>query len=388
MSNKIKFYPVGNGDQSLILLKDGTTIAIDCHIRQESVGCTDGTMYDVKKDVLSSIKKRNGIPFLDVFILSHGDKDHCGGYKDHYYQGDPAKYSKEDLEANLIMIDEMWFSPMIAEKHSNPNEEAYQNEAERRLALHLKKSPDKDLPGNRIRIVGYDGNKKYDELNHLRYTPGMIVNTFNTITQPTFSLFIHAPFKETLASADEDPDKNTNSIVFQARFKNHPTDKGFSSLVMLGGDADYIAWELILEKTISSKKDVTESALDWDILLAPHHCSWTFFNEHNCKDEPRDSSLEVLKYRRAGGIVIASCKKIVDDDDNPPSQLAKDTYIKHLESAKKFLNTSTEPKESSPEPIVFLMTENGPVRESNAKVSSASGAAGGAGASSIIIKQG
>jgi len=387
MSDKIKFSPVGNGDQALIILNDGTTLLIDCHIRQQSVGCTDGTMFDVKKDLLGSIKKRNNNPYVDVFILTHGDKDHCGGYIDHFYQGDPTKYSTENREAGLIMIDEMWFSPMIAEEHGNPNEEAYQIEAERRIKLHQKDHVDKDLPGNRIRIIGYDGDKKYDTLNHLRYTPGKIVDTFNTRKQTTFSLFIHAPFKETLASADVDG-KNTNSIVFQARFKETALSKEFSCLILLGGDADYIAWELILEKTIESGKDVSESALDWDILQAPHHCSWTFFNEHDCKDEAKESSLELLKYARDGAIIIASSKKVVDDEDNPPSQLAKDTYLEYIESSEKFLNTSTEPNESAPEPIEFIMTAKGPARESNKKVRSASGSAGGAGAAATIITQG
>ncbi len=49
MKNLIKYYPVGNGDQSLILLKDNTTILVDCNIRQASVGSTDPAIYDVKK---------------------------------------------------------------------------------------------------------------------------------------------------------------------------------------------------------------------------------------------------------------------------------------------------------------------------------------------------
>lgn len=387
MYPKIKFYPVGNGDQSLILLSDGTTILIDCHIRQESVGCTDGSMCDVKKDLLASIKKRGSMPYLDVMILSHGDKDHCGGYRDNFYQGDPTTYSKADSEAGLIMVDEMWFSPMIAEEHGNANEEAYQQEAERRLKLHLDKKIEKDLPGNRIRIIGYDGDKKYSTLDDLRSTPGKIVNVFNTIIQPTFSMFIHAPFKETLASAE--PGKNTNSIVFQARFKEKSNDKEFSCLVLFGGDADYIAWELIVQKTIGSGKDISDRALDWDILLAPHHCSWTFFNEHDCKDEPRASSIEVLKYRRKGGIVIASSKKIEDDDDNPPSQLAKDTYIEHLDKTEQFLNTSVEPKESDPKPLVYVMTPQGPARESNDTLTNAAiASAGGDGSASQRSTQG
>lgn len=386
MSDIIKIYPVGNGDQSLITLKDGTTMAVDCNIRLESVDSTDQLYYDVKKDVLACIKKREGNPFVDVFVLTHGDCDHCRGFRRHFYQGDPVKYKKENREAGEIIIDEMWFSPMIAEEHDNEEESVVQEEAERRLALHLKNDPAKDLPGNRIRIIGYDGKKKYDSLNDLRYTPGTVVDTFNQKKQATFSVFIHAPFKETLASAE--PDKNTNSIVFQARFKDKATDEGFAVLALFGGDADYIAWEVILTKTMKSGKDVSHSALDWDLLIAPHHVSWSFFNEHNKKEEPQESSLEVLRYRRPGGIIVASSKKIEDNKDNPPSYLAKQTYIEHLDSSKQFINTAVHPKESALEPVILEITASGPALTTNAKVSAAITSAGGAGAAGLVIKQG
>src|SRR4051812_30468398 len=120
--DKIKYYPVGNGDQSLIILRDNTTIAIDCNIRQASIGSTDGTCFDVKKDILASIQTRNNNPYLDVFILTHGDQDHCRGFKNHYYRGDPTEYSQDDRDNNLILIEELWFSPMIAEEHKNDDE--------------------------------------------------------------------------------------------------------------------------------------------------------------------------------------------------------------------------------------------------------------------------
>src|SRR5258705_491369 len=102
---------------------------------------------------------------------------------------------------SIFDIDEMWFSPMIAEEHTNDDEDVYQQEAERRLELHRNNSADKDLPGNRIKIIGYDGNKDYSELNHLRAIPGSVVTKFNNREQDIFSVFIHAPFKEQLASA-------------------------------------------------------------------------------------------------------------------------------------------------------------------------------------------
>lgn len=66
----LKYYPVGNGDTSLITLQDKTTILVDCNIRN----CDNEDTYDVKKDLLKSVQYNNGIPYVDVFILTHGDQ--------------------------------------------------------------------------------------------------------------------------------------------------------------------------------------------------------------------------------------------------------------------------------------------------------------------------
>ncbi len=382
---QIKYYPVKNGDMSLITLDDKTTILVDCNIKNTSGDDDDNSVYDVKKDLLNSIQYNNEAPYIDVFILTHGDNDHCLGFKDNFYQGDPKKYSDSDRENELIIMDAMWFSPMIAEQYSNENEDAYQQEAERRLFMHLNNHEDKELPGNRVRIIGYDGNKKYAELDYLRTKPGEIVTRFNDVEQTIFSIFIHAPFKIQLDSSEKD--KNSASIVFQARFKENSWNTDFSCLAMFGGDSDHTTWEQIVERTKRYGNDVTHNALDWDLLMTPHHCSWTFFNDTS-EDEPKPTSLEALNYARQGAFVIAPCKKIVNDDDNPPHYNAKKEYIKKVESEEKFLNTSIEPNESEPKPIIFDITSNGPARKTNSSTSGALTSSGGSGAASTIISQG
>lgn len=358
MKHSIKVYPVNNGDQTLITTNSGLRIIVDCNIRQASVGSTDPLIFDVQADLLKSLMKRNGAPYTDVFILTHGDQDHCRGYKDIFYQGNPKSYSEADKKAELIIIDEMWFSPMIAEEHTNDDEDAYQKEAERRLALHRANDKDKDLPGNRIKIVGYDGEKKYADLNHLRIIPGTIVSAFNTLSQDCFSMFMHAPFKEHLQSAVKD--KNSTSIVFQARFKENSWDTKFCGLAMFGGDSDHYSWDIIYDKTIKHGND-KNGALDWDIFLTPHHCSWSFFNDRPQEEnpDPKEKSLKILDYARKGAWVISSSKKVVDDDNNPPHYAAKQEYVKKLEGASKFLNTAVHPKESSPKPIMFEIDNTG-----------------------------
>jgi len=385
-TNTVKYYPVDNGDQSLITLEDKTTILIDCNIRECAKGDNDEDMYDAHEDLLNSISRdSNGVPFIDVFILTHGDEDHCRGFEKNFYQGDPSKYSKTDKENKLIRVDAMWFSPMIAEKWKNTDEEAYQKEAERRLELHRKHDAKRNDPGNRIRIIGYDGNKKYDDLDKMRSTPGDVVERFNDRDQEKFSIFIHSPFKEHLT--EDGPDKkNSTSIVFQARWKENKTDTDFSALFMFGGDADYAAWEKILSATKDSGKDVSQRALDWDVFLAPHHCSWSYFNKRPQASfpEPLQPSLDILDYRRGDNPkVVASCREIVLKKPNPPHKAAKDQYVDKVGSAN-FLNTSThEVKNGIPQPIIFEITSQGPTKS---KLVEGSARVAGAGATSTIKK--
>ena len=85
-NNKIKYYPVNDGDTSLITLKDNTTILIDCNMRQGESDSGENNIYNVKGDLIKSIQKRNKNPFIDLFILSHPDKDHCLGFKNNFYR--------------------------------------------------------------------------------------------------------------------------------------------------------------------------------------------------------------------------------------------------------------------------------------------------------------
>jgi hypothetical protein len=125
----------------------------------------------------------------------------------------------------------------------------------------------------------------------------------------------------------------------------------------LGGDADHYVFEKILEK---SKINYNEDKLEWDLFLAPHHCSWSFFNDRPYEDntEPKDYSLEFLDYKNVGANVIASSKKIEDKKPNPPHYPAKEEYVKKV-GESKFKNTAINKDEKAPEPLVYTIDDNG-----------------------------
>jgi hypothetical protein len=370
MKSKIIYYPVDNGDQSLVSIVENnstTNILVDCKIRETSIGNDNPEQFDVKSDLLKQLGKKsvNGIAnvtYADVFILTHGDDDHLHGFEKHFYQVSPNDFKQKHKDAGEIFIDVLWFSPTVMGTATNEDEEVFNKEAKRRIKLHQDKDPARHLPGNRIVIIGYDGNEDLDGLDLVRKVPGNIVSRFNDKELQTFSVFIHSPYQKGLS--DEEVDKNRVSVVFQARFKSSAYTTDFCTLAMFGGDANHEAWAEILDKTKRYGNDRKEQALKWDLFMACHHCSWTFFN--NCPQAenpvPKASSLEVLRNQRTGAKVIASSKEIIDNDDNPPHYKAKQQYVKVVGDAN-FLNTATAIKSGkTPQPIVFEITQQGPMK--------------------------
>lgn len=352
----ITYFPVRNGDTGQIRLSDGTDIVIDCNITEESRDPAVKDRYDVHAHLLGEVRKEDGVPHIDAFILTHPDDDHCCGFKDTFYTGDPSKYGDEHLEKDLIVVEELWFTPRIFSSHEEgklaTSAKLFLKEARRRRDLYRSGSPERDEPGNRLRIIGYTSSGENEGLEDIVTVPGRATSEINGETKRDFSFFVHAPFKEDTDA--EDGERNDASVILQARFDVDGQDH--ACLAFFGGDAGCAVWRNVLNRS-------SDGDLRWDLFLAPHHVSWSFFSEERHKDnpEPSDSSLAVLGKRRAGARVVGSCKPIKDDGDNPPNPAAKEQYENAVGSAN-FLVTSETPDEDEPLPLVFLMSGNGPVK--------------------------
>jgi Cft2 family RNA processing exonuclease len=82
MTPTLSFFPVGNGDMALLRLFDDTTILIDCNIRKAADDPADKNTRDVAKDLRARLPRDSkGRPYVDAFLLSHPDKDHCSGVR-------------------------------------------------------------------------------------------------------------------------------------------------------------------------------------------------------------------------------------------------------------------------------------------------------------------
>lgn len=367
----ITYFPVGNGDTSLIKLTDKTTVIIDCNIRCDAHDEEAEECYDVHAHLLEEVERDGqGRPFTDVFVLTHPDQDHCRGFETSFHTGDPSTYEKKDGEPEKIIMGEIYFSRRMFSNYEDaqkltPDAKAFKKEVERRIKLYKEKDSKRNQQGNRLRVIGYGESEMTKGLDEITSAPGTTISTLNGSAKTDFSFFVHAPFKRNVDSKWSD--RNNTSIVLQARFDVGGTKR--AALALFGGDACWEIWAAILRRS-------KDEDLQWDLLLSPHHCSWGFFNEVPYEEhkEPKQSSLDILEKHRTGASVIASSKPVKDDDDNPPHHAAKEEYVKVV-GKDNFYCTGEHPSEKKPEPIIFTMTSNGPQKDESStpsRVSTAS----------------
>lgn len=360
MTHTIKYYPVGNGDCSLIKLEDGTTIIVDCQIAEITNENKDNT-YDVKADLLRELQRdAYGHPYVDLFVNTHPHNDHCAGFDKNFYCGKLEDYDDEK-DKDKIVIGEMWVSPIAFSNDLDETAEPIRVEAKRRRRVYDEDEKYIGEYGNYLHIVGYDKDKEFDA--RYGYIPGTKVRTINGKYQNYLRIFVHAPFKDSVEKGKDQNDKNEVSIVLQFTFMRR--DSLPVCRVLMGGDAEHDVWEKIIE----NNKD--DNDLNWNIFLAPHHCSWTFFNDHNNKEEVKESSAAVLEKQLPNAHIVTSCTSIENYDPKakpPPHIEAYDEYKVRLKSGEDHqLNTADEFKRTK-EPIVFTIGDYGKTLKKTARM--------------------
>ena len=355
MNPTITFYPVDNGDCNLIEFANGQKMIIDCKFCSSDED-EDSDNYNVIDDLLNNKiqKKHHDLPYLDVFVLTHPDQDHCLHFKDKFFlnknpESKDGKPTQAEKDNKLILIGELWYSPRVFTEHEDELCEdalAFKEEAERRMQLYKDNSADKNKPGNRIRIIGYSD---VDDLNGIPSdrisAAGDTIKEINNVTHSDMRIFIHAPFKTDVENAD----RNETSIVMQIRVDVE--NKADVGKIVFGGDAEWRVWKKIMEKT---SDDIN---LKWNLFETPHHCSYTYFADSRDND-PEQTSLDFLDKRVGKGYIVSSSKTIKKNSDNPPCQKAKNRYIEHLKDQNDdyFCCTSVDDKQ---EPLVFEIKKDG-----------------------------
>lgn len=345
MKHSIKFYPVGNGDCDLITIGGANKkMMFDCNFRKEAEKNND-KMYDVLEDLLTNelTSKKFGLPLLDAFLLTHPDQDHCRSFANMFYLGDPDAVPQSAKNDKKILIGELWYSPRVFEELTgelNADAKAFKKEAQRRMDLFKSGSNNADKDGNRIRIIGWTDNPDLEGLEDRIITPGDIISEINGSSCRYFEIFIHAPFKDDI----DGEDRNMTSVAFQLRFKSDNKKKDIAR-VFLGGDTEWRVIDKIMNKTND------DDYLKWDLMEAPHHCSYKFFADDR-ETAPNQASLDFLNKSEDGAFVVSSSKVVKKNSDNPPCHKAKNRYTDRV-GESNFFCTSGEKDDDTETPIVF-----------------------------------
>ncbi|MCB1689314.1 MAG: metallohydrolase [Halioglobus sp.] len=364
MAAKVTFFPVDNGDMTLIQLADAdkTCLLIDCKIRSAADNPEDGTP-DVAKELRNRIKTDiNNRPYVDAMLLSHPDEDHCLGLKTHFWLGPIAEYAddaKPQLEKRII-IRQLWSSPMVFRRASNdhllcPDAKAFNKEAKRRVAENLKQNFSVG-DGDKILIIGEDENGKTDNLGPVLIKSGERFSGINGQAADHLVSHILAPISKQSDVEEEILSKNGSSVIISYDIKN----SAYSSTVsrfLSGGDAGVDIWERI-------SGEFESSDLEYDLLQAPHHCSWRSLSHDSWSDNGESAQISqsarsALGHARNGAIIVSSSKPIVDDKDDPPCIRAKREYRSILGNSGIFKCTGEEPNTSKPAPLQFEATASG-----------------------------
>lgn len=270
----------------------------------------------------------DGRPYLAVFALTHPDQDHCRGF---------ARLLEE------VRIGELWVTPRIFEEYKSDlcdDAAEFREEADRRLALMCDGEAGS---GDRIRVVGGDDlfdSKPYSDLPDEARSP---VGTSTTVLDGcdaagTFTAAFLGPLE-----VGADADRNDTSLAMRVAL----TAGGCEQRVLFLGDLAHESLGELLKKA-------DDSDLEFDILIAPHHCSKrALFDEDG--NEASDVVEGLERSAADGAWVVASSPPVPATDTDgadPPHRIAWNKY-EEIFGADHQVCTGEHGSEDDPDPVVF-----------------------------------
>jgi hypothetical protein len=321
------FFPVSNGDMTLIRLDNGQTIIIDLDIRGAADDDDDDTP-DVASDLRERLKRdKQGRLYVDAFLLSHPDQDHITGLRNHFHLGPPGEWSKDD---DKIFIREMWSSPIVF-RRAGPNHtlcedaRAWAKEARRRVA-RFREDGLGTAEGDRILIMGEDVDGKTDDILDIVVKLDETFSACNRVDDNVFEARLLGPLTAADDEEEEELEKNDSSVIL--RFSLAGGGVSDKCRFLTGGDAGVAIWKRLWQRHGKKNADW----LTYDLLQTPHHCSWRSlsfdrWSELGEKVKVDPDARNALSQTRKGAVIVASSKPIKKDDDNPPHERAKREYI-------------------------------------------------------------
>ncbi len=347
--HKIKFYPVGNGDCSQIILASGKRLLFDfCHRR--SAEDEDDKRIDLK-DALDAELSAEGHDGFDIVALTHLDDDHIAKSTEFFHLDHAKKYQGNGRKK----IDELWV-PAAAILETGLTEEAavWRSEARHRLkegkGIRIFSKPsalEEWLESNHLSL---------DERKDLITDAGQLVPGFD-LESDGVEFFVHSPFAK--HTDGKTVLRNESALILHATFELANTKTRF----LMVGDS---TWEILEEIVDITCANDNEERLHWDLFNVPHHCSYLALGPDKGKDrtEPVPDVKWLLDQCQSGGIAVSSSDPIPSKDTiDPPHRQAAATYRKAItdNSGRKFVVTMEHPNKSDPKVLVVKIGVRGAV---------------------------
>ena len=338
----VKFYPVGNGDGSQIILANGKRLLFDyCH--RKEVQNPNDPRIDLKAVLRQELHEGNRNDY-NVVGFTHGDDDHIAGSTDFFYLEHAAIYQSADR----TKIGELWVpAAMILEDGVAGETRVLRQEARYRLiqgkGIRVFSKPDKLADWLRARGLTLASRA------HLITDAGQLVPGFNQVTDG-LEFFVHSPFSKHVDGGTIQ--RNEAALILHATFR---VDSMETRYLMIG-DSE---WSVLADIVNITRSKARYDRLKWDMYNVPHHCSFLALGPEKGTDrtEPVDEVQWLLDQGQAGCLLISSSDPIPNEDTTlPPHRQAARTYRDTIykNHGDRFEVTMEHPNRQKPKPIENL----------------------------------
>lgn len=319
MNYSITHFSVGNGNCSVIK-SDDFVMMVDLNKTEDK-----DSSYDLLKPYF---RQKDGKDTIDVLYITHGDEDHCLGFK---------KF-REEIDKGKLVIGSIWHQGFDREKNHDPKKDAALPEDYLELNKEIKRRQKVSDP-------------KFGDIEKALKAKDDNTDAFDGLDEPeNFTVRVISPLKKD----NEDCGYNHNDLSLIIKFEIE------GKTILYTGDAHGKYWQ---ERIIPEVLDISKYS-DWaqaEILEVGHHGSFDFFGEDRDKvrtdDEP--DNYGALDRINPDDLILSAEDKFPTNGDSkrdlPPHYAAWKWY-------HKWFRDNHDVKENDKHPDQFKYTSEGNVR--------------------------